>query len=254
MLTDVEATVSPPRSAFALQPINPGINRESAIDSFRSNDSRPAPSIVARRPGSVSSGIKRVLDVVMAALLLLFLSALMLAIAWLIRRDGQPALYRHKRIGAGAQAFYCMKFRSMVADSDGVLATLLMNDPAAAAEWAATQKLRRDPRITPIGRFLRKTSLDELPQLFNVLRGEMSLVGPRPIVAAETRFYGENIADYYAARPGITGLWQVSGRSDTTYERRVALDVSYVRNWSLRSDIIILIKTLPVVLLRRGAV
>jgi UDP-galactose-lipid carrier transferase len=142
----------------------------------------------------------------------------------------------------------------MVTNSDRVLTDLLARDPDATAEWQATQKLRRDPRVTPIGRFLRKTSLDELPQLVNVLRGDMSLVGPRPIVAAERRFYGKHIDDYYSIRPGITGLWQISGRSDTSYERRVELDVWYVRNWTLWRDVVILLKTLPIVLLRRGAV
>jgi lipopolysaccharide/colanic/teichoic acid biosynthesis glycosyltransferase len=139
-------------------------------------------------------------------------------------------------------------------NGDRILADLLAKDPEAAAEWAATQKLRNDPRITPIGRFLRNTSLDELPQLLNVLHGEMSLVGPRPVVQSELSFYGEN-ADYYMqARPGMTGLWQVSGRSDTTYEQRVRLDVWYVRNWTLWHDLAILLKTIPVVLFRRGAV
>jgi Undecaprenyl-phosphate galactose phosphotransferase WbaP len=192
--------------------------------------------------------------VTFAALLLVGLSSLMLALVWLVRRDGKPAFYRHKRVGAGGRAFHCIKFRSMIPDADRVLAELLMRDPNAAAEWEATQKLRHDPRVTSVGRFLRKTSLDELPQLLNVLRGEMSLVGPRPIVTAETRFYGEHISHYHATRPGITGLWQVSGRSDTTYERRVQLDVLYVRNWTFWNDIIILLRTVPIVMLRRGAV
>jgi UDP-galactose-lipid carrier transferase len=204
--------------------------------------------------GPLGRAVKRCFDAIFAALLLLGASPLMLALAWLVRRDGKLALYRHKRLGAGGRPFYCIKFRSMVPDADGILADLLARDPNAAAEWQATQKLRRDPRVTPIGRFLRKTSLDELPQLLNVLRGEMSLVGPRPIVTSETRFYGEYIDDYYAIRPGVTGLWQVSGRSDTTYEQRVQLDVWYVRNWTLWRDIIILLKTLPIVMLRRGAV
>jgi undecaprenyl-phosphate galactose phosphotransferase len=147
-----------------------------------------------------------------------------------------------------------MKFRTMHVDADALLADILARDPAAASEWEASQKLKDDPRITPIGQVLRRTSLDELPQLINVLRGEMSLVGPRPIVAAEVRFYGRHIADYYQARPGITGLWQVSGRSDTSYPRRVELDVWYVRNWVLWHDIAILLKTVPAVLFRRGAV
>jgi len=149
--------------------------------------------------------------------------------------------------------FDCLKFRSMGVDADSVLRRLLANDPEAADEWAATQKLRDDPRITRIGRFLRASSLDELPQLLNVVRGEMSLVGPRPIVRAEVARYGSNIEHYYAAKPGLTGLWQVSGRSDMSYARRVQLDVWYVRNWSLWHDIAILFKTVPAVCLQRGA-
>jgi undecaprenyl-phosphate galactose phosphotransferase len=141
----------------------------------------------------------------------------------------------------------------MVTDADRVLDQVLATDPAAAAEWAATQKLNDDPRITRFGRFLRRSSLDELPQLFNVLRGEMSLVGPRPIVQAEVGRYAEDIEYYYETKPGLTGLWQVSGRSDTSYERRVRLDVWYVRNWTLWHDIAILLKTIPAVFLQRGA-
>jgi UDP-galactose-lipid carrier transferase len=142
----------------------------------------------------------------------------------------------------------------MVKDADRVLRRVLETDPAARAEWEATQKLRVDPRVTSIGRFLRDTSLDELPQLINVLRGEMSLVGPRPIVEAEIVRYGRDIDHYYDARPGMTGLWQVSGRSDTSYQRRVQLDVWYVKNWSLWHDIAILLKTVPAVLSKDGAV
>jgi undecaprenyl-phosphate galactose phosphotransferase len=197
---------------------------------------------------------KRAFDIAAASFLIIALSPLLLAIAIMIRRGGGPALYRHKRVGFEGQTFGCIKFRSMDVNGDRILAELLAKDPEAAAEWAATQKLRNDPRITPIGRFLRNTSLDELPQLLNVLHGEMSLVGPRPVVQSELSFYGEN-ADYYMqARPGMTGLWQVSGRSDTTYEQRVRLDVWYVRNWTLWHDLAILMKTIPVVLFRRGAV
>ena len=197
---------------------------------------------------------KRALDIVAGVLMLIGLAPLMLALAVLIRRDGQPALFRHRRIGASGQVFECLKFRSMIANADAVLADLLARSPEAKAEWDATQKLRKDPRITPVGRLLRKTSLDELPQLINVVLGDMSLVGPRPIVASEVRFYGDKIAYYQAVRPGVTGLWQVSGRSDTTYDRRVQLDVWYVRNRSLWLDIAILFRTLPAVLSRRGAI
>jgi Undecaprenyl-phosphate galactose phosphotransferase WbaP len=197
---------------------------------------------------------KRAFDIVVASLLLVTLSSLLLAIAIMVRRGGGPALYRHKRVGFDGRMFGCIKFRSMDVNGDRILADLLARDPDAAAEWAATQKLRNDPRITAIGRFLRATSLDELPQLLNVLRGEMSLVGPRPVVQSELSFYGENAEYYMQARPGLTGLWQVSGRSDTTYEQRVRLDVWYVRNWTLWHDLAILMKTIPVVLFRRGAV
>jgi Undecaprenyl-phosphate galactose phosphotransferase WbaP len=197
---------------------------------------------------------KRAFDVTAAAALLALLSPLMLAIAIMIRRGGGPALYSHKRIGFNGNTFGCMKFRSMAVDGDRILSDLLANDPDAAAEWAATRKLRDDPRVTPVGRFLRQTSLDELPQLLNVLRGDMSLVGPRPVVQAELAYYGDNAEYYMLTRPGVTGLWQVSGRSDTTYAQRVRLDVWYVRNWSLWHDLAILMKTVPVVLFRRGAV
>ena len=197
--------------------------------------------------------LKATFDQIAAIMLLVLLAPLLLVLATLIRADGGPAFYRHRRIGAGGRIFDCIKFRSMVVDAEGTLRRLLAADPAAAAEWAETQKLRDDPRITRIGRFLRASSLDELPQLFNVLRGEMSLVGPRPIVRAEVARYGRDIEHYYAAKPGLTGLWQVSGRSDMSYTRRVQLDVWYVRNWSLWHDIAILFKTVPAVFLQRGA-
>jgi Undecaprenyl-phosphate galactose phosphotransferase WbaP len=208
----------------------------------RSNLSRP-----------FSRLLKCVFDLTAAGLLVVLFAPLLFGLAMLVRGDGGPAFYRHRRIGAGGRVFDCIKFRSMVVDADQVLRRLLASDPEAAAEWAATQKLRQDPRITRIGRFLRRSSLDELPQLFNVLRGEMSLVGPRPIVTSEIARYADDIEFYYAAKPGLTGLWQVSGRNDTSYDRRVRLDVWYVRNWTLWHDIAILFKTVPAVFQRRGA-
>lgn len=176
-------------------------------------------------------------------------------IAFLIRRDGGPALFRHPRVGLGGVTFSCFKFRSMVIDADARLARLLASDPVAAAEWETRRKLPRDPRITRIGAFLRRTSLDELPQLLNVLRGEMSLVGPRPVVREELdQHYGPATEAYCRTRPGLTGLWQVSGRSDTTYAERVQLDTRYVNEWSLALDLWILLRTIPAVLQRRGAV
>jgi Undecaprenyl-phosphate galactose phosphotransferase WbaP len=197
---------------------------------------------------------KRALDIIGAGLGLVVLSPFFLIVALMVRADGGPAFFAHQRVGRGGKLFGCLKFRSMVIDSQARLEALLANDPAARAEWEATRKLKNDPRITRIGRFLRSTSLDELPQLINVLRGEMSLVGPRPVQEAEIdRYYGASAAHYMAVRPGITGLWQVSGRSETSYESRVALDVAYVSRPSMIADLTILLRTPVAVLSRRGA-
>jgi exopolysaccharide production protein ExoY len=197
---------------------------------------------------------KRALDMIGAGIGLVLLSPFFLIVALMVRADGGPAFFAHQRVGRGGKLFGCLKFRSMVIDSQARLETLLANDPAARAEWEATRKLKNDPRITRIGRFLRSTSLDELPQLINVLRGEMSLVGPRPVQEAEIdRYYGASAAHYMAVRPGITGLWQVSGRSETSYESRVALDVAYVSRPSMIADLTILLRTPVAVLSRRGA-
>jgi Undecaprenyl-phosphate galactose phosphotransferase WbaP len=197
---------------------------------------------------------KRALDILGAGVGLVLLSPFFLIVALMVRADGGPAFFAHQRVGRGGKLFGCLKFRSMVIDSQARLEALLANDPTARAEWEATRKLKNDPRITRIGRFLRSTSLDELPQLINVLLGEMSLVGPRPVQEAEIdRYYGASAAHYMAVRPGITGLWQVSGRSETSYESRVALDVTYVSRPSLLADISILLRTPVAVLSRRGA-
>jgi len=189
-----------------------------------------------------------------ALLLLVLLSPLMAVVAFLIwQRDGAPVLFAHYRVGVDGKLFRCMKFRTMLRDSEQVLSALLQNDPQARAEWERDQKLSHDPRITPVGHFLRRSSFDELPQLLNVLRGEMSLVGPRPITVAELTRYGKVRWHYLSVRPGITGLWQVSGRNNTTYDERVALDRRYVEQRSLRLDLAILFKTLRVVALREGA-
>jgi Undecaprenyl-phosphate galactose phosphotransferase WbaP len=190
----------------------------------------------------------------LALVLLVLLAPLMLIIAILIaRRDGMPVLFAHYRVGRNGKLFRCMKFRSMLRNSEQVLADLLRDDPQARAEWARDQKLTNDPRITPVGNFLRRTSLDELPQLFNVLRGEMNLVGPRPITVAELTRYGRVRWHYLSVRPGLTGLWQVSGRNNTTYEERVALDRRYVEQHSIWLDLRILFKTIKVVVARDGA-
>ena len=197
--------------------------------------------------------LKNALDRIGAAIALVLLSPVFIVIAWAIRRDGGPAMYGHRRIGKNGQPFTCLKFRSMVMNSQEILRDLLKNDPALRKEFAETYKLKNDPRVTKIGKFLRKTSLDELPQLLNVLQGDMSLIGPRPIVEDEKKYYAEKIHDYLSVKPGITGLWQVSGRSDTDYNQRVYLDSWYVKNWSLWNDMIIFFKTILVVLKRKGA-
>lgn len=197
---------------------------------------------------------KRAMDIVIAGAAMLVALPFFIVVGALVRADGGSVFYAHPRVGRGGRVFGCLKFRSMVVDAQARLEDLLAADPEARAEWDATHKLRRDPRITRIGRFLRATSLDELPQLINVLKGEMSLVGPRPVLQVELdRFYGAAAAHYLTVRPGITGLWQVSGRSDTSYDQRVALDVAYVSQPSLAADIRILLKTPVAVLSRRGA-
>jgi exopolysaccharide production protein ExoY len=197
---------------------------------------------------------KRAFDVATAALALIFLLPLFLMLVGvLLVAQGRPIFIRHSRIGRGGTSFPCLKFRSMVTNSDVVLREYLASNPAAREEWEETHKLKNDPRITALGRFLRKSSVDELPQLFNVIRGHMSLVGPRPIVRDEIVRYGAHIEDYLRVRPGLTGLWQVSGRSDVSYQHRVGLDVRYVREWSLRRDFVIIVRTIPALLRSSGS-
>jgi lipopolysaccharide/colanic/teichoic acid biosynthesis glycosyltransferase len=196
----------------------------------------------------------RLLDILLTLALLVFflpLIAITGILVWIV--DPGPILFRHRRVGYQGKEFYCLKFRSMVVDAERRLEEVLASDPAIRAAWLRDHKLPTDPRITKIGKFLRASSLDELPQLFNVLRGEMSLVGPRPIVKAEVPRYGRYIADYYSVVPGVTGLWQIGGRSDTSYRRRVALDVAFARSRSPGLYLKILVLTVPAVLLARGS-
>ena len=172
---------------------------------------------------------------------------------WIYRDSPGPVIFKHRRIGKDGKEFYCYKFRSMCVDADIKLKELLETNPEARAEWAKDFKLKHDPRITKSGAFLRRTSLDELPQIFNVLKGEMSLVGPRPIIRDEIPRYGKYIQDYYMVRPGITGMWQTSGRSDIDYAERVQMDTWYVRNWNVWFDIVLLWRTFNVVLRGKGA-
>ncbi len=196
----------------------------------------------------------RLADIVISLAAILFLLPGLLAIAVLVKiQDGGPILFAQSRIGKDMRMFKCLKFRSMRTNAGELLAELLERDPVARAEWDADHKLRNDPRITALGGFMRKTSLDELPQLFNVLWGDMSLVGPRPIVEAEVVKYGRSMRHYCRQVPGITGLWQVMGRNDVSYNRRVALDRLFTRKLSVKLYAGILCLTIPAVLLRRGS-
>lgn len=197
--------------------------------------------------------MKRVFDVLASGLGLLLLSPLFFIVSLKVMQDGGPAFYGHERVGKRGKPFKCLKFRSMHIDSQRMLKELLENDADARAEWELDFKLKDDPRITAIGKFIRETSIDELPQLINVFRGEMSLVGPRPIITEELQRYGDFQQFYLRVSPGITGLWQVSGRSDTSYDERVGLDVWYTQNWSIVYDIAILLKTVGVVFGKKGA-
>lgn len=201
-----------------------------------------------------SQRIKRVFDIAFALLLGVLCLPLGLLIALAIVLDSRgPVFFGHARMGRGRRRFRMWKFRSMVVNADEILERHLRQNPARAREWLLTRKLKNDPRVTRVGRLLRKTSLDELPQLWNVLRGDMSMVGPRPIVREEAAKYGPAFSLYSQVSPGLTGLWQVSGRSNTHYSRRVELDVQYIRSWTAGLDLRVLLKTVRVVLGGHGA-
>ncbi|MEL6978551.1 MAG: exopolysaccharide biosynthesis polyprenyl glycosylphosphotransferase [Pseudomonadota bacterium] len=207
--------------------------------------------VQAERPGGWELLAKRTVDVAGAGLGLLALSPILLIITLLLKTEGGSPFFAQKRVGKDRRRFDCFKFRTMVPDAEARLQAHLDADPQARREWDLHQKLKKDPRITRLGGFLRKTSLDELPQLWNVLRGDMSLVGPRPIIAPETPGYPQDAAYYHSdafdayarCRPGITGVWQVSGRSKTTHEERVRLDCWYARNWTIWLDLMVILKT-----------
>jgi len=197
---------------------------------------------------------KRIFDLTLTIFGGILISPILLAITLAVAIDNHGRIiFAHKRVGMHGKKFFCYKFQTMIPDAEEKLQIYLEKNPDAQKEWNETFKLTNDPRVTKLGNFLRRTSLDELPQLWNVIRGEMSLVGPRPIVAEEVCRYEENIREYYMVLPGITGMWQVSGRSDTTYEERVAMDTWYVRNWSVWIDIMYLFKTVKAVLTSKGA-
>jgi exopolysaccharide production protein ExoY len=205
-------------------------------------------------PLGVGGLYKRIIDLSAASLMVVAMLPILLVVAAAIKLcDGGPVFFKHRRVGLGGRTFDCLKFRTMKIDAEARLADWLKENPAAAEEWNATRKLKNDPRLTPIGKSLRKSSIDELPQLFNVLRGEMSLVGPRPVVAEELLLYGRHVAHYYAVRPGLTGAWQISGRNDVSYAERVRLDTEYCMTWSATTDLLILFKTVPVLFSGRGS-
>ena len=198
--------------------------------------------------------LKRVIDILLVAALSIVALPLIVAIAGLIKITSRgPAFFGQRRYGRKGEPFMAWKFRSMAADASQALEHCLTANPALREEWQRNHKLRNDPRVTRIGRFLRRTSLDELPQLWNILRGQMSFVGPRPIVREEISRYGESYALYKKVTPGLTGLWQVSGRNNTSYQQRVSLDLYYIRNWSPWLDLYILARTVTAVLFARGA-
>jgi exopolysaccharide production protein ExoY len=213
----------------------------------------PVPIVVTAALGPVGGWRKRAFDLVSATLALTLLSPLFAWAALMVRLSSPgPIFFRQQRIGYDGRRFLCYKFRTMVVDADVQLQRLLNADALARAEWETCQKLKCDPRVTQVGQVLRLSSIDELPQLLNVLRGEMSLVGPRPIVEQEISRYRERFVEYQRARPGLTGIWQISGRNDVSFDERVILDRSYVRNWSFLADIKIVLKTIPAVLLSKG--
>jgi Undecaprenyl-phosphate galactose phosphotransferase WbaP len=253
---DVSATLSRCRSQFshilAMPELNSGISNllvsPKAVGAFLGLEIRQRVLL----PGNWI--IKRTLDLVLTGIGGILILPLAIVIGFCVRLDSEgPVFYYQKRLGRGGKEFRAWKFRTMLQNADQILQEHLERNPELRYEWERDHKLKNDPRVTRVGSFLRKTSLDELPQLWNVLRGDMSLVGPRPIVHAEISRYGNSFSSYTSVPGGITGMWQVSGRSNTSYAERVSLDEYYVRNWSVWLDLYILCRTLGVVLLRKGA-
>jgi exopolysaccharide production protein ExoY len=224
-------------------------------DTLDASRARATEPVNEQRFSASDASLKRAIDIAAALTFFIFFGWLYLGL-WLAVAilQGRPAIYRHRRVGLNGKKFDCLKFRSMVRDSDSVLSEFLDSCPAARSEWERDFKLKDDPRVTPFGRFLRRTSLDELPQFWNVLRGDMSLVGPRPIVKKELdTYYRAAASEYMRVKPGITGPWQVSGRHEMSYDERVALDSAYARGWTNSGDLKIVLKTVVVVLQRRGS-
>jgi lipopolysaccharide/colanic/teichoic acid biosynthesis glycosyltransferase len=239
-----------------------GISSDYFVDFVGVRSFRMAGYLLGPHPRPVASynitgmgrRLKRVVDLVVSAVAVVLLTPLFLVVSVLIKLTSPgPVFYRHRRLGRNMRELLVLKFRTMFRDADKRLQALLDSDPGLAAEFAATFKLRKDPRVTRIGRFLRKTSIDEWPQFFNILTGDMSFVGPRPIVDDEVKYYKSHSLLMFRVRPGATGLWQVSGRNDTSYDTRVRLDTQYVQEWTFWDDLRIIARTVPAVLARRGA-
>jgi lipopolysaccharide/colanic/teichoic acid biosynthesis glycosyltransferase len=214
---------------------------------------RISESELTRSGLGVSTSAKRIVDLLICLLAAPFVLVVGMPIALILKLDGGNIVYAQPRVGANGRQFACLKLRSMVRNADDRLRQMLTADAGALEEWTRFQKLSNDPRITWFGRFLRAYSLDELPQFVNVLRGEMSIVGPRPIMIDQIELYGEQFTAYCAMRPGITGPWQVSGRNERTFAERIRLDSEYAKTWSLAGDLKIMMLTLPAVLAGRGA-
>lgn len=251
---DHSESFSPGKSHHAIPHVavvSKSLEREVLVPPVWSNSDRSC-----SLPGAKQKAIaraKRIFDIVSALVLAIGLSPFVLPLMLVMACGDRPMIYAHRRVGREGKVFRCFKFRTMIRDADKALYELLEMSPELKAEWVKDHKLRDDPRVTRIGSLLRRTSLDELPQLWNVLRGDMSMVGPRPIVKEELLRYGRSAPVYLSVKPGVTGLWQVSGRNNTDYRRRVAIDVYYVRNQSVLLDFYILLKTIRVVLRRDGA-
>lgn len=213
-------------------------------DQVRPSGSRASFEASLQRPPSLYTRWgKRALDVMVSSMMLLMVAPLLLVLAAVVALDGGRPFFAHRRVGLGGAFFPCLKVRSMRHGAEAELKRILAEDPEAAAEWAETHKLNNDPRVTAVGRFLRRSSLDELPQLVNVLRGEMSIVGPRPVTYDELAKYGTSADAYLALKPGLTGPWQVDGRNELSYDERVALDAGYADNMTLVGDVTIILKT-----------
>lgn len=238
------------RSALTELGVEAGVSAEN--DLLHGFEAVPA-VIAVRGPDQFQRAAKRLFDIGFALALILIFAPFMLLLCAAVRLTSPgPAIFIQQRVGRNGALFPCLKFRTMVVDAAEQLQLLLETDPSAREEWARDQKLRNDIRITSIGGFLRKSSLDELPQLFNILLGQMSVVGPRPIVTSEIPRYGALFSEYCAVRPGLTGPWQIGGRNDVDYATRVRFDGDYARQWSVYGDLAICLKTIPALLQARG--